>query len=36
MSEEDAAIQKRIYGSGITALIISNEEKEDIMKIENI
>ena len=33
MSEEDAAIQKKIYGSGITVLIISNEEREDIMKI---
>ena len=29
----DAAIQKKIPGSGTTALIISNEEKEDIMKI---
>ena len=29
----DAAIQKKIYGSGTTALIISNEEMEDIMKI---
>ena len=25
--------QKQIYGSGITTLIISNEEMEDIMKI---
>ena len=33
MSEAVAAIQKNIYGSGITALIISNEEMEDIMKI---
>ena len=33
MSAADAAIQKEIYGSGTTALIISNEEMEDIMKI---
>ena len=41
MSAADAAIQKKIYGSGrpsdlaphTTALIISNEEMEDIMKI---
>ena len=33
MSAADAAIQKKIYGSGVTALIISNEEMEDIMKI---
>ena len=34
MSAADAAIQKRnIHGSGTTALIISNEEMEDIMKI---
>ena len=32
MSATDAAIQKKIYGSGTTALIISNEEIEDIMK----
>ena len=29
----DAAILKKIYGSGTTTLIISNEEKNDIMKI---
>ena len=29
----DAAIQKTIYLSGVTTLIISNEEMEDIMKI---
>ena len=28
-----AAVQKKIYGSGTTALIISNEEIEDVMKI---
>ena len=28
-----AAIQKKIFGSGTTALIISNEEMEGIMKI---
>ena len=33
MSATDAAIQKTIHGSGATALIISNEEMEDIMKI---
>ena len=32
MSAADAAIQKRIHGSGITALLISNEEIEDLMK----
>ena len=29
----DAGVQKKIYGSGKTALIISNEEMNDIMKI---
>ena len=29
----DAAVQKKIYGSGKTTLIISNEEMNDIMKI---
>ena len=33
MSAADAAIQKKNYGSGNTALIITNEEMEDIMKI---
>ena len=33
MSAADVAIQKKIYGSGTTALIISNEDMEDIMKI---
>ena len=33
MSAADAAIQKKICGSDTTALIISNEEMEDIMKI---
>ena len=32
-SAADAVIQKKVYGSGTTALIISNEEMEDIMKI---
>ena len=32
-SAADAAIQKKIYGSGSTTLIISNKEMEDIMKI---
>ena len=33
MSAADAGIQKKIYGSGSTAVIISNKEMEDIMKI---
>ena len=33
MSAADAAIRKKIYGSGTAALIISNEEMEDIIKI---
>ena len=33
MSAADKAIQKKIYGSGTTAVIISNKEMEDIMKI---
>ena len=33
MSATDSAIQKKIYGSGKTALIISNEEMNDIIKI---
>ena len=32
-SATHAAIQKNIYGSGITTMIISNEEMKDIMKI---
>ena len=32
-SAADLAIQKNIFGSGTTALIISNEEMEDIVKI---
>ena len=32
MSAAGAAIQKKMYGPGTTALIISNEEIEDIMK----
>ena len=31
MSATDATIQRKIYGSGTTALIISNEEMEDII-----
>ena len=31
-SATDATIQKKIYGSGMTALIISNKEMEGIMK----
>ena len=33
MSAADAAIQKKIHGSGTTALIISNGEMKDIIKI---
>ena len=33
VSAADATTQKKIYGSGRTAFIISNEEIEDIMKI---
>ena len=33
MSATEAAIQKKIYSSGITAFIISNKEIEDITKI---
>ena len=33
MSVADGAIQKKIDGSGTTALIISNDEIEDVMKI---
>ena len=33
VSTTDTAIQKKIFGSGMTALIISNREMEDIMKI---
>ena len=33
MLAADEAIKKKIYGLGTTALIISNEEIEDIMKI---
>ena len=33
MSAADAAIKKKNYRSGTTALIVSNEEMEDIMKI---
>ena len=32
-SAADAAIQKKIFGSGMTTLIISNEEMDHIMKI---
>ena len=33
MSATDAAIQKKIFGSGMTSFIISNKEMEDIIKI---
>ena len=32
-SATDAAIHKKLFGSGFTTLIISNEEMEDIMRI---
>ena len=32
-SAADAAIHKKMFGSGMTTLIISNEEMNDIMKI---
>ena len=32
-SAADAAIQRKIHGSGTTLLMILNEEMEDIMKI---
>ena len=32
-STTDAAIHKKLFGSGFTTLIISNEEMEDIMRI---
>ena len=32
-SAVDAEIQKKIHGSGTTILLISNEERNDIMKI---
>ena len=33
MPATDAALQKEIYGSGTTVLIMPNEEMEDVMKI---
>ena len=33
MSAADADIQKKIYGSGTTALITSNEQMDNLMKI---
>ena len=33
MSATDAAIQKKMYGSGITTLIISNDDINDLFKI---
>ena len=33
MSAADAAIQKKLFGSGMTALTVSNEEMDDIVKI---
>ena len=36
MSATDAAFQKNIHGSGITASLISNEEVEGKMKMLNL
>ena len=36
MSATDAAFQKNIHGSGITASLISNEEMEGKMKMLNL
>ena len=33
MSATDAAIQKKMYGSGNTTLIISNDDLDDLIKI---
>ena len=33
ISAADAAIQKKVYGSDTTTLIISNKQMKDIMKI---
>ena len=33
MSAADAAIQKKLFGSGMTALTVSNKEMDDIVKI---
>ena len=33
ISATDAAIQRKMYGSGTTGLIVSNEEMEYMMKI---
>ena len=33
ISAADAAIQKKVYGSDTTILIISNKQMKDIMKI---
>ena len=34
ISATDGSIQKKVHGSGTTTLIISNEEMNDIMKID--
>ena len=36
MTAAHTAIRKKIYVSGATVLVISNEEMEDIMKIVNL
>ena len=36
ISAEDAAIHKKMFGSGTTTLIISNEEMNDVMEIVSL
>ena len=33
LTEASAAIQKKLFGSGITTMIISNKQMNDIMKM---
>ena len=33
ISATDAAIQKKMYGSGMTTLIISNDDLDDLIKV---
>ena len=36
ISAKDAAIHKKMFGSGTTTLIISNEEMNDVMEIVSL
>ena len=36
VSATDSAIHKKMFGSGLTTLIISNEETHGIIKIDNL